>query len=385
MKRVFLLGSTGSIGTNTLDVVVQHPEKFKIVALAANKNIKKLAEQIQQFRPQYATIYDRDAFNQLRSAGHISGTKLLYGEEGLCEALEKTHPDVFVNAFVGFAGLVPTIKAIEKKIKIALANKETLVVAGELIKKLLDQYEVSLFPIDSEHSAIWQCLAGERGNTINRIIITASGGPFRTYSEKQLVKVTPEAALKHPNWNMGAKITIDSATLMNKGLEVIEAYWLYGVSVTKIEVVVHPMSIIHSMVEFEDMSIKAQLGIPDMRIPIQYALSAPDRYPLETPQMDFTKITQLTFEQPDYKKFPCLRLAFEALQQGATFPAVLNAANEIAVYAFLERKIKFTEIAGVIERVLQDHTPVAKATLEDYLRVDHETREQAKKMCVTKL
>jgi 1-deoxy-D-xylulose-5-phosphate reductoisomerase len=385
MKRIFLLGSTGSIGSNTLDVARQHPDKFQIVAVVANRNIKKLAEQVQQFKPICAVVYDYNSFLKLRSDNMFSTTRLLYGEEGLYQALECTHPDIFVNAFVGFAGLVPTIAAIKKKIKIALANKETLVVAGSLIKKLLDRYDVPLYPIDSEHSAIWQCLAGEKGNVIQRLIITASGGPFRTFSKDQLKRVTPEAALKHPNWTMGAKITIDSATLMNKGLEVIEAYWLYNIPVEKIEIVVHPLSIIHSMVEFEDCSIKAQLGIPDMRIPIQYALSAPERYPLKVPQMDFSKITQLTFEKPDYEKFPCLALAFEAIKKGATCPAVLNAANEEAVYAFLKKRIRFTDIPVVIEQVMQDHTPIEEATLEDYLQVDKEARIKAKKACSVKL
>jgi 1-deoxy-D-xylulose-5-phosphate reductoisomerase len=385
MKRIFLLGSSGSIGGSTLDVANQHPDRFQIVAVVVNRNIEKLVEQVRHFKPLCAVVYDHGAFLALRAQKLPSDTQLLYGEEGLYQALESTHPDIFVNAFVGFAGLIPTIAAIKQKIKIALANKETLVVAGALIKSLLRQYDVPLFPIDSEHSAIWQCLAGEAGNGIKRLIITASGGPFRTLSLKQLTRVTPEAALKHPNWEMGAKITIDSATLMNKGLEVIEAHWLYDIPIEKIEIIIHPSSIIHSMVEFEDNSIKAQLGIPDMRIPIQYALSAPERYPLQTPQMDFSKINQLTFEQPDYQKFPCLTLAFDAIKKGDTYPAVLNAANEEAVYAFLKREIRFTDIPVVIERMLQDHTPVAGATLEDYLRIDKEARIAAKKLCTMKL
>lgn len=385
MKRIFLLGSTGSIGTNTLDVISQHSDNYKVVALAANRNIKKLTGQIHKFYPEFVLVYDKNAYEQIRKVDLPAKTKVLSGPEGLESILEATDPDVFVNAFVGFAGLVPTITAIKHKIKIALANKETLVVAGALIKKLLQEYDVSLYPIDSEHSAIWQCLAGEKGNGIKRIIITASGGPFRTFTKEQLNHVTPESALKHPNWNMGAKITIDSATMMNKGLEVIEAYWLYNVPITKIEVVIHPMSIIHSMVEFEDHSIKAQLGIPDMRIPIQYALTAPERLPLEVPQMDFGRITQLTFEQPDSDKFPCLRLAYEAIQKGATYPAVLNAANEIAVYAFLERIIKFTDIAEIIERLLQDHKPIENPVLEDFLTIDTLVRKQAEKICKMKL
>ncbi len=289
MKKIFLLGSTGSIGKSTLEVVRAHPDKFRISTLVTNQNIDLLFEQIKQFTPEYAVIYNLDAFRQCGEIRQSGRTILKYGSEGLDEVLQVCRPDIFLNAFVGFAGLRPTIQAIQYGSAIALANKETLVVAGQLIKTLLQRQQVQLLPIDSEHSAIWQCLRGEEQNEIKRIILTASGGPFRNTDRMQLREVTPEQALDHPNWKMGAKITIDSATLMNKGLEVIEAHWLYNVPAEKIEVVIHPQSIIHSMVEFADQSIKAQLGVPDMKIPIQYALSYPERLPMKQLQMDLYK------------------------------------------------------------------------------------------------
>jgi 1-deoxy-D-xylulose-5-phosphate reductoisomerase len=380
MKKIFLLGSTGSIGRNTLDVVNQHPDEFKVIVLVANSNIDLLAEQIKKYKPKCAVVYDRHAYQLFMKKYSFNDTVIAGGKEGLINAIKKNDLDLFINAFVGFAGLEPTIKAIKSGINIALANKETLVVAGALIKHLLNKYHVSLFPIDSEHSAVWQCLAGEEDNKIKRLILTASGGPFRTWNKEDLASVSPEQALKHPNWNMGAKITIDSATMMNKGLEVIEAYWLYEIPVERIEVIIHPMSIIHSMVEFEDHSIKAQLGIPDMRIPIQYALTYPERLKLEVPRMDFNKINTLTFENPDFEKFPCLKLAYDSIRQGKTYPAVLNAANEIAVQAFLNRKIKFTEIAVIIENVLNSHSPLDAETLDDYLLIDNKARMTAQEL-----
>jgi 1-deoxy-D-xylulose-5-phosphate reductoisomerase len=380
MKKIFLLGSTGSIGKNTLDVVNQHPDEFELIVLVANRNIDLLAEQIQKYRPRFAVIYDQNAFQLFNKKYSFDFTIISGGKEGLFNSIEGNDIDIFVNAFVGFAGLEPTIKAIKSGINIALANKETLVVAGALIKSLLKEYHVSLFPIDSEHSAVWQCLVGEENNKLKRLILTASGGPFRTWKREDLISVTPEEALKHPNWDMGAKITIDSATMMNKGLEVIEAHWLYDIAVDRIEVIIHPMSIIHSMIEFEDHSIKAQLGIPDMRIPIQYALSYPKRYKLEVAQMDFNKINTLTFEKPDFEKFPCLQLAYESIKKGKTYPAVLNAANEIAVEAFLNRKIKFTEIAEIIDELLHMHSPVDARSLKDYLDVDKSSRMEAEKI-----
>jgi 1-deoxy-D-xylulose-5-phosphate reductoisomerase len=379
MKNLCILGSTGSIGTNTLDVIRQHPDNFRAQSLVTNTNTQLLEKQITEFRPKSVVVYDKTAYDQLKSKIFKFDTQILYGYDGLISVLDKYKPDVFVNAFVGFAGLVPTIHAIKSKINIALANKETLVVAGSLVMDLAKKMDVNIIPIDSEHSAIWQCLAGEGQNKIRRLILTASGGPFRTKSVDQLAEVTKEQALNHPNWKMGPKITIDSATLMNKGLEVIEAYWLYGVNKSAIEVVIHPQSIIHSMVEFEDKSIKAQLGVPDMRIPIQYALDFPNRHQLDIPPMDFIKFDSLTFEQPDLEKFPCLNLAYEALRLGKTYSAALNAANEIAVAAFLDQKIKYVDIPSVISAQLDTHIPQDDDDLESLLEIDQLTRQSTKK------
>ena len=375
MKNICILGSTGSIGINTLDVIRQHPNKFSARTLVTNTNVDLLQKQISQFSPDYAIIYDKLAYDQFVSQVNKSETKILFGYDGLLQVLNRHHTDLFVNAFVGIAGLIPTIEAIKLKIDIALANKETLVVAGSPITKLAERMGVNIIPIDSEHSAIWQCLAGEDRNDIRRLILTASGGPFLKKKKDELKQVTPEEALKHPNWKMGAKITIDSATLMNKGLEVIEAYWLYRVKESIIEVVIHPQSIIHSMVEFRDKSVKAQLGVPDMRIPIQYALAYPMRYELNIQAMDFLKFDTLTFEQPDLDKYPCLNLAREALRLGKTYTTVLNAANEVAVAAFLNYKIKYVDIPALIETQLENHSPEDGEDLENLLTVDARTRE----------
>ncbi len=374
MKNICILGSTGSIGTNTLDIIRQHPDKFRAQTIVTNTNTELLANQIMEYEPDYAVIYDKSAYERFIQNDKQSTTKIMFGYEGLISSIDDEKPDVFVNAFVGFAGLIPTIHAIKSKINIALANKETLVVAGSLIMSLAKQMKVGIIPIDSEHSAIWQCLVGEEHNRIRRLILTASGGPFRTRSKEELKIVTPEEALKHPNWIMGPKITIDSATLMNKGLEVIEAYWLYHVSNTAIEVVIHPQSIIHSMVEFEDKSIKAQMGVPDMRIPIQYALDFPKRHLLDTSPMDFVKFNSLTFEQPDLERFPCLNLAYESLRLGKTYTTVLNAANEIAVAAFLNKELGYVDIAKVIMNQLDHHIPQEDDNLDSLLEVDNETR-----------
>ncbi len=379
MKKIFILGSTGSIGLSTLDVIRQHPQYFRAEVLVTNKKIDLLAAQISEFKPKHVIIFDKQAYLKFQKLNTRSDISVGLGLEGLARVFLATKPDVFVNAFVGFAGLEPTVRAIKAGIDIALANKETLVVAGSLVTDLIKKYKVNLFPIDSEHSAIWQCLAGEEGNPIKRLILTASGGPFRDMNPSDFSHVTPEKALAHPNWEMGPKITIDSATMMNKGLEVIEAYWLYDVPLDSIEVVIHPQSIIHSMVEFMDKSVKAQLGVPDMRIPIQYALSYPHRYPIEVPAMDFRTIRTLSFEQPDLVKFPCLNLAFEALRRGKTFPAVLNAANELAVSAFLENKIRFTDIPVIIERQMEKHQPSTVKNFEHLLEVDAITRKNTKK------
>lgn len=380
MKKLFLLGSTGSIGRNTLEVVSNQSEQFRVNTLVANRNIELLAQQALKYKPDYAVIYNKDSFEEFRKISNFQNIKVLQGIEGIKSALNDSQTDVFVNAFVGFAGLEPTIEAIKSGINIAIANKETLVVAGKMINDLIKLYNVSLLPIDSEHSAIWQCLEGEKDNRISRIILTASGGPFRTKDKNYLDTVQPEEALNHPNWKMGAKITIDSATLMNKGLEVIEAHWLYHVPPEKIEVIIHPQSIIHSMVEFEDSSIKAQLGYPDMRIPIQYALSYPYRYPLNVPAMDFSRYDKLTFEKPDLEKFPCLALAFQAINSGKTYPTAMNAANEVAVDAFLHKKIKFTDIPDIIKAVIDTHTAIDVRELYDYFGVDALSREQARKL-----
>jgi 1-deoxy-D-xylulose-5-phosphate reductoisomerase len=379
MKNICILGSTGSIGTNTLDVIRQHPDLFRAQTLVANTNIDLLEKQMAEFKPDAIVVYDKIAYENLNARANTPDTRIIYGYDGLISILDTYRPDVFVNAFVGFAGLVPTIHAIKSKINIALANKETLVVAGSLIMNMAKQMGVDIIPIDSEHSAIWQCLSGEDQNEIRRLILTASGGPFRLKSKDEMAKVTIEEALNHPNWNMGPKITIDSATLMNKGLEVIEAHWLYGVEKSAIEVVIHPQSIIHSMVEFEDKSIKAQLGIPDMRIPIQYALSYPARHHLDLPPMDFKKFDSLTFEQPDLERFPCLNLAYEALSKGKTYAAVLNAANEVAVAAFLDKNIKYVNIPDVIKAQLDVHLPQDNEDVNSLLEVDTLTRENTTK------
>jgi 1-deoxy-D-xylulose-5-phosphate reductoisomerase len=384
MKKVFLAGSTGSIGQSTLEVVDFHRDSFKIVALVTNRNIELLSQQVMTFAPDYAVIYDYEAYKKYKGNHPPGHTRIGYGEEGLVESLQSSAPDIFVNAFVGFAGLQPTLHAIGAGITVALANKETLVVAGKLIEKIAGQKRVMVLPIDSEHSAIWQCLQGEENNPVLRIILTASGGPFRNMDQELLETVSPEQALRHPNWKMGAKITIDSATLMNKGLEVIEAHWLYKVPPGRIEVVIHPQSVIHSMVEFEDHSVKAQLGIPDMKIPIQYALSYPRRLPMKELQMDFYRQPALTFERPDYTKFPCLTLAYKALEQGLTYPAALNAANEVAVAAFLNREIGFNDIARVIESVLSTHKPVEITALGDCLEADRQARVSARSVIIRK-
>jgi 1-deoxy-D-xylulose-5-phosphate reductoisomerase len=384
VKKIFLLGSTGSIGKSTLEVVLAHPDKLRVGALVTNQNINLLAEQIKKFSPEYAVIFNQDAYKTFSHTREVEKTRITHGPAGLAEALTNCNADIFINAFVGFAGLYPTILAIQHDMTIALANKETLVVAGQLIKNLLRQHRVPLLPIDSEHSAIWQCLRGEEHNEIKRIILTASGGPFRKMDISQLKEVTLEQALNHPNWKMGAKITIDSATLMNKGLEVIEAHWLYDVPGEKIDVLIHPQSIIHSMVEFADQSIKAQLGVPNMKIPIQYALSYPERWPMQRLQMDFYTNSALTFESPDFEKFPCLALAYQALKAGRTYPAAMNAANEIAVAAFLNREIGFLDIPHIIETVLAAHQAQDILSLDDCIDTDRQARKSAQGLIARK-
>ena len=377
MKNIFVLGSTGSIGRNALDIIKEHHDRFVAKVLVTNVNVELLLNQISEFNPEFAIVYNEEAFNNYKSSFNTLNTVVLKGFEGLVKALNGIHIDIFLNAFVGFEGFLPTIEAINRNIDIAIANKETLVVGGELIMKLVHEKNVNLLPVDSEHSAIWQCLQGEKQNKIKRLILTASGGPFRNYSKDDLQKVTVEQALNHPNWKMGKKITIDSATLMNKGLEVIEAYWLYPVELDKIEVLIHPQSIIHSMVEFEDCSIKAQLGLPDMKIPILYAMSHPDRLKMNLESINFTEIKNLSFEKPDYDKFKCLQLAFDAIKNGDTYPAVLNASNEIAVDAFLKNKIKFNTIPEIINEVLSHHNSKSALSIENLIHADKDAREKA--------
>ena len=380
MRSLSILGSTGSIGVSTLDVVRQHPDKFSVTALAAGTDIALLAAQINEFRPLAVSVRDETSVQKLRELCGEYKPDILFGVEGASAIAEIDGSDMVVSAIVGAAGLVPTVRAIKAGKHIALANKETLVVAGQLVSDLVKQHKVHLLPVDSEHSALFQSLAGHRTEDVERIILTASGGPFRKTPAEELKQVTLEQALKHPQWSMGAKITIDSATMMNKGLEVIEAHWLFNVPAEKIGVVVHPQSIIHSMVEYIDGCVMAQLGAPDMRAPIAYALAWPERCASGIPRLDLAKIGTLTFEEPDMVRFPALRLAFEALKAGRTCPAVLNAANEIAVAAFLDRKIGFTEIAETVEKTLQAHDAFEPVELEDYLQADRWARETAQKL-----
>jgi len=380
MRSLSILGSTGSIGLSTLDVVRQHPEKFSISGLAAGKDVVTLAEQIKEFRPTAVSVMDADTAVKLRALLGDYKPDILHGIEGTIAVATVEEADMVVSAIVGAAGLIPTVSAIKAGKHIALANKETLVVAGELVAALVQQHKVQLLPVDSEHSAIFQSLQGHRKEDVVRIILTASGGPFRNTSAEKLKEVGLEQALKHPQWTMGAKITIDSATMMNKGLEVIEAHWLFAMPAEKIGVVVHPQSIIHSMVEYIDGCVMAQLGAPDMRAPIAYALAWPERCESGIKKLDLTKIGTLTFEEPDMERFPALRLAFEALKAGRTCPAVLNAANEIAVAAFLDKKIRFTEIAETVDKTMQAHEAYTPVELDDYLQADRWARDTAKKI-----
>ncbi len=367
--RLAILGSTGSIGTQALEVAAVHPDRIKVVALAANSNDKLLAEQLDRFKPSLAVLADGAAADRLRARYH-GPARIMTGEEGLTAAATLAEADTVLTSLVGFAGLRPTLAAIEAGKTIALANKETLVAAGELVTALAKEKGAAILPVDSEHSAILQCLQGERPDTVHRLILTASGGPFRTRAREELATVTVAECLRHPNWAMGRKITVDSATLANKGLEVIEARWLFGVDYDRIAVVVHPQSIIHSMVEFVDGSVKAQLGRPDMRLPIQYALSVPGRWPADFPRLDFAALAGLTFEQPDTGRFPALALGYEAGRRGGTAPCVFNAANEAAVNAFLAGEIGFPDIAALIGRALAAHTDVAAPTLGDLCAAD---------------
>ncbi len=377
MKKILILGSTGSIGQSTIDIVKNFPEKFEIVGLTANQNLEDILKQIQEFRIKTVAINDIDKAKELKS--RINGKcEILVGEDGIIELVKRNNYDILVTALVGFAGLIPTIEAIKLKKRIALANKETLVVAGEIIINLAKEYGAEIIPVDSEHSAIFQCLVGEDKNHINKIILTASGGPFLNKSIDDLQNVTIQEALNHPNWKMGNKITIDSATMMNKGLEVIEAFWLFQLPKEKIEVVIHPQSVIHSMVEFVDGSIKAQLSSPDMKLPILYALTFPERFEYSQVSTDFKKISNLSFFEPDFDKFVCLKIAYDVISEGGISSCILNAANEVAVDSFLKGKIKFTQIPDYINFALDKIENKLSFEIDDIIQTDRRTRELLK-------
>ena len=376
-KQIAILGSTGSIGSQALQVVAEHPDLYEVYALTANNSVEQLIQQARQFMPEAVVIANENKYEELKQALSGLPIKVYAGVEALCQVVESGPIDIVLSAMVGYAGLKPTINAIKARKQIALANKETLVVAGELINSLANTYKAPILPVDSEHSAIFQCLAGEFDNPIEKIILTASGGPFRTCSLEQLSLVKKEQALKHPNWEMGAKITIDSASMMNKGFEVIEAKWLFGVRPDQIEVVVHPQSVIHSMVQFEDGSVKAQLGMPDMRLPIQYAFSYPYRIKSSFERIDFTECTNLTFEQPDTKRFRNLALAYEAMNKGGNMPCIVNAANEVVVAAFLRDEIGFLKMSDVIEQTMCKVSYINQPDYDDYVATDAEARRIA--------
>jgi len=379
-KQIAILGSTGSIGTQALQVIAEHSDLYEVYALTANNQVELLIEQARKFMPEVVVIANEAKYIQLKEALSDLPIKVYAGDDALAQVVEAAPIDIVLTAMVGFAGLKPTIKAIRAKKKIALANKETLVVAGELINDLTQQFGSAILPVDSEHSAIFQCLVGEVGNNVEKIILTASGGPFRTYNLSQLKTVTKVQALKHPNWDMGAKITIDSASMMNKGFEVIEAKWLFGLKPEQIDVVVHPQSIIHSMVQFEDGAVKAQLGVPDMRVPIQYAFSYPDRLHSSFDRLDFSTCGNLTFEKPDTTRFRNLALAYEALHQAGNMPCIVNAANEIAVAAFLRNRVSFLGMSDVIEKVMQTVSYIKAPMYDDYVATDAEARRVAKEI-----
>ena len=376
-KNIAILGSTGSIGTQALEVVAANPSLFDVYALTAGNNIDLLIQQTRQFLPEIVVIGNEKHYLDLKEALSDIPVKVFAGLDAIVQVAEMEPIDIVLTAMVGYAGLEPTISAAKAGKRIALANKETLVVAGDLINDLCREYGTSIIPVDSEHSAIFQCLAGESTDSIEKLILTASGGPFRTFNLKALEGVTPAQALKHPNWDMGAKITVDSATMMNKGFEVIEAKWLFGVQPERIEVIVHPQSIIHSMVQFVDGSIKAQMGLPDMKLPIQYAFTYPERVQTNFPRMDFNLYPHFTFEKPDLERFRNLGFAYKAIEEGGNMPCILNAANEVVVEAFLKSQIGFLEMSDVIEFVMSNMVFIRKPTYEDYVKTDEEARLKA--------
>jgi 1-deoxy-D-xylulose-5-phosphate reductoisomerase len=376
MRRLAILGSTGSVGTNTLDVVAAHPDHFQITALAARANLDVLEAQVRRYAPRLVSVASQASARDLRRRLGRTQTEVEWGTAGLLQAAGDTGADLVVSAIVGAAGLLPTMTAVAAGKDVALANKESLVMAGDLVTAGARARGVRILPVDSEHSAIFQCLAESGSGQVRRIILTASGGPFRTRPRATFASITAEEALKHPNWSMGKKVTIDSATLMNKGLEVIEAHWLFGVPVDRVDVIIHPQSIIHSLVEYVDGSLLAQLGVPDMRVPIQYALTYPERRPNSVPRLALERLTGLTFEAVDREKFPCLDLAYEAALAGGSSTVVLNAANEVAVQRFLGRRIGFDEIPTLIQKALDAHPRRAVGTVEEVLEVDREVRRR---------
>jgi 1-deoxy-D-xylulose-5-phosphate reductoisomerase len=380
MKKLSILGSTGSIGASTLEIVSSHPEKFEVVALTAGNNLNLLKRQIEQFSPRVVSVITEESALKLRRM--LSGRKpeILHGVPGLIAAATASDASIVVAAIVGSAGLVPTVAAIKAGKDVALANKETLVAAGHLVMNLVKEHGVKLYPVDSEHSAVFQSLQGHRAKDVKRIILTASGGPFLNYPLEKLAHASVSDALAHPNWSMGQKITIDSATMMNKGLEIIEARWLFDMPAEQINVVIHPQSIIHSMVEYIDGCVMAQLGVPDMKAPIAYALTFPERVTTGVKTLDLTDLTALTFSKPDYRRFPALGLAYRSLQDGESMPAVMNAANEVAVEAFLSGKIKFTEIVGFIEKTMESHTPHHLNSIEEVLLADKWSRDKTREL-----
>ena len=377
MKHLSILGSTGSIGTQTLEIVRKFPNEFKVVGLTTNKNSELLLKQIKEFKPKAVSIMDKSKVDDLLN---FSSCQVYSGMEGLKKIAALNEADTLVNSLVGSVGIEPTYHAIKNKKNIALANKETLVAAGSIIMGEAKKNNVNLMPVDSEHSAIFQCLNGENINEVKKLTITCSSGPFKNYKKEQLQNVTVSDALNHPTWSMGAKITIDSATLMNKGFEVIEAHWLYGIDYEKIKILIHPQSIIHSLVEFQDNSVIAQLGMPDMKLPIQYALSYPKRFSNNSQSLDLAKIKSLEFQEPDFESFPCLNYAYEAGKIGGTLPAVMNAANEAAVYAFLDSKIRFLDIQRLIKKIMDEHKIIKNPDLNEILEADKKTREETKKV-----
>ncbi len=378
-KRLTILGSTGSIGTNTLEVIRANPEELSVNYLTAGGNAEKLIQQAKAVKPIAVAIADKTKYKQVKKALSGTKTKVLAGRDDILEISQQTDTDLVLNSIVGAPGLEPTYRALQAGKNIALSNKESLVMAGQLIMDLAAQKKLEILPVDSEHSAIFQCLVGENKSAVNKLLLTGSGGPFRNRGKSTFDTIKPSDALKHPTWNMGRKITIDSSTMMNKGLEVIEAKWLFDINVESIEVVVHPQSIIHSMVEFCDGSIKAQLGLPDMKLPIQYAIFYPQRKAVKWENTNFADIGKMTFEAPDFDKFPCLDLAFTALKRGGTAPAIINVANEEAVYAFLDGHIKYTEIPALIEAALATITITEKPTLQHILDTEIETKEFIKR------